>query len=296
MIRLNGVEVPFRKYPNGETLMPEINPQPAPDMFHAEGGRAGVGFHAIELQWESDQDLVNLWLLANHLDGQKTLTVLYMPYSRMDRTDEEGNVCFSLEYIADLINMMGFHVVGIVEPHSDKTLELVTNSVPIWVTGPMVNELVVPAIGFNPFMDTLVFPDEGAAKRYGDMFPEAHNTLVGTKERDFHTGKITGLRIQRTRVEKRLRPKALIVDDLCSRGGTFMDAGQQLKDMGFAQVYLYVTHLEHTVMDGPLLKPGSPINQVFATDTMRWTGGTLLSPELTVYPLTQVNRDDRLEA
>lgn len=260
MIRLNGVEVEFGNYPNGETLVPEI-------VQHGDIP------HGVELRYETDADLIHLWLLAGHLRGLKKLTIAYMPYSRMDRA--VGNHCFSLEHIATLINEMEFDVVYIVEPHSDGTLHRVARSRSVTVSDQLLHTWVFPEVGFDQDLDYVVFPDEGASTRYARWLSEEQKYITATKTRDFDTGEITGIVVADVDqyglpVRAHGDSKAVIWDDLCSRGGTFMGVGQQLKDMGFAEVHLYVTHLESTVLEGPLLKEGSPIDSVYATDSMQW--------------------------
>lgn len=265
MITLNGVEVKFGQYPNGETLMPEIDPIPSIP-WRAEVGPPG---HHVMFSYETDADLMHLFLLGCHLDNPKVLTITYMPYSRMDRA--VGNHCFSLQYVADLINQMGFNKVHIIEPHSDVTTDLILNSQAVFISEKIVPEWVFREVGFDRDVDYVVFPDEGAAKRYGSQLPGDIRYITATKKRDFDTGQITEITVEQplARVAQ-LGAKAVIWDDLCSRGGTFMGVGQQLKDMGFAEVHLYVTHLEWAVTEGSLLKEGSPIDSVYATDSMGW--------------------------
>lgn len=43
------------------------------------------------------------------------------------------------------------------------------------------------------------------------------------------------------------------MDDLCSKGGTFMLTASKLKEIGATEIYLVVTHCENTVFQGELL-------------------------------------------
>lgn len=45
----------------------------------------------------------------------------------------------------------------------------------------------------------------------------------------------------------------LIVDDICSKGGTFYHSAKALKAAGANDVYLYVTHCENTIFKGELI-------------------------------------------
>ena len=59
----------------------------------------------------------------------------------------------------------------------------------------------------------------------------------------------------------------LIVDDICSRGGTFYYSAKALKEYGVGDIYLYVSHLENSVHDGDMIKSGL-IKKVFSTNSI----------------------------
>lgn len=59
----------------------------------------------------------------------------------------------------------------------------------------------------------------------------------------------------------------LIVDDICSRGGTLYHSAKALKAAGAKNVSLYVTHLEVTVMIGDLPDSGL-IDHIYTTKSI----------------------------
>jgi ribose-phosphate pyrophosphokinase len=59
----------------------------------------------------------------------------------------------------------------------------------------------------------------------------------------------------------------LIVDDICSRGGTFFHSAKALKAAGANKIYLYVTHLETTVFNGELLNSGL-VEKIYTTNSI----------------------------
>ena len=61
--------------------------------------------------------------------------------------------------------------------------------------------------------------------------------------------------------------RVLIVDDICSRGGTFFYSAQKLKEAGATDIYLYVTHCENTILEGELIKSGL-VTRIFTTDSI----------------------------
>ena len=107
------------------------------------------------------------------------------------------------------------------------------------------------------------YPDEGAMKRYSSLldFPYA----FGIKKRDWETGNILGLEVMNKEIVK--DKNILIIDDICSKGGTFYYAAKALKELGAHSIYLYVTHCEKTITSGNIYY-GNEIAQIFTTNSI----------------------------
>ena len=195
--------------------------------------------NGIEWHFEDNGDFIKLFTLKNYLDEQDTrsrLTIGYMPYSRMDRQND--SYAFSLKYACKMINDMGFYKVIVREPHSDVTPALLDRCTVYDWCMEKVEEL------FSEYYDgTFFFPDAGAQKRYETDKLYA----VGYKKRDFATGEIIEFSIQGDVGET-----VMIVDDLCSRGGTFVHSAIELKKKGAKVVNLLVAHCEKNVFTGEL--------------------------------------------
>jgi ribose-phosphate pyrophosphokinase len=101
-------------------------------------------------------------------------------------------------------------------------------------------------------------------KRYSDMAQMEY--AFGIKKRNWETGKIEGLDVAGC-VDKINGSNILIVDDICSRGGTFYHSAKKLKELGANKIYLYVTHCENTILDGDLLTSGL-IEKVYTTNSI----------------------------
>jgi ribose-phosphate pyrophosphokinase len=65
--------------------------------------------------------------------------------------------------------------------------------------------------------------------------------------------------------------KVIIIDDLCSKGGTFILSAEKLKAVGAAEVYLIVAHCEEAVSQGKILE-SDLITKVFTTDSILQPG------------------------
>lgn len=252
MIYLNGQKLDFEKFPNGET---KVNGEQIVGLNNAS--------NTVTLKYESDDDLIKLMFVKRYLDTisrHAYLRILYMPYSRMDRV--EGNSVFTLKYASEFINSLKFDRIYVLEPHSDVTTALLNNAVAKHTTVSLLAK-TIKEVGFCDYNeDYLFFPDAGAQKRYS-MFK--YPSLVGYKSRDFQTGRINGLE-----VVGNAKPgfKAIIVDDLCSYGGTFILSAQRLKEMGASEIYLVVTHCENSIFKGDVFKKDNLINKVFTSDSI----------------------------
>jgi ribose-phosphate pyrophosphokinase len=272
MIKVNGKEVVFESFPNGETL---LKADSLPEKMTTIRG--------ISFKYENDSDLIKLMLLKNFIDSKHCanfipLTIYYMPYSRMDRT--ENGSPFTLKYVADFINGLGFKTVKIVEPHSDVTPALVNNSESVYVNFDLI-EQVKKEVGFDDELDYLMFPDAGAGKRYSKM--KNKNVIIGNKVRDFETGKITEMSLQSEFDSS--SEKVIIVDDLSSYGGTFVMSAEALRKEGFKEIYLLVAHAENAIFKGELF---NHMTKVFTTDTILDADHTLVSTKLKVYDIEEV--------
>ena len=257
MIKVNGIPIRTETFPNRETKVKDfISQVKTPDCL-------------VELKYESDQDLINLMFIKNRLDDlgkSPSLFVRYMPYSRMDR-QIEGDL-FTLKYVAGFIAKMGFTKVTVMEPHSSATLDLLraqgVNANVIYPTKKWVQQIMGQDNYTN--RDHVAFPDKGAQMRYHDIEQTLPNVLTFDKVRDPYTGKIQGIDLASGAVNK--ASKCIILDDLCSRGGTFMAVGDKLKTSGAKQVDLLVAHCEDTIFDGDLLKKDSPVDTIYTSDSL----------------------------
>lgn len=258
MITLNGMVVSIDNFPDGTILMKHN-----PGIYY--NGTANL----IDWDYENDREFLALIYLVKHLRrlGRNNieLSMPYIPNARQDRVKNPEDV-FTLKYFAELLNSLELDKVTVLDPHSNVSEALINNVVVLKPT-PYIDAAIYDIqYQYGVSLDNLLmfYPDEGAAKRYSDMmkFPYAY----GVKRRDWETGKIVGLDIIDN--GNHLRNKdVLIVDDICSRGGTFYHSAKKLKELGVNDIYLYVSHCENTILEGELLK-GDLIKRVYTTDSI----------------------------
>ena len=247
MIFVNNKQVPLGKFPDNTLMLKELNKY------------FGFG-ELVEITWhyENDAELFALICIRKYADQFYPKYVeLYMPYcphARQDRVKNNGDV-FTLKYFADVINSLNFSRVVVFDAHSNVSLALIdrvrnTNPAPFIEKAILnIGQTITTKENEGSTSSLIAFyPDEGAMKRYSDdtKLPYA----FGIKKRDWATGKIEGLTIQNQELVN--GKDVLIIDDICSRGGTFYHTAKALKAAGAARIFLYVSHLERTVLDGDL--------------------------------------------
>lgn len=235
---------------------------------------------SIEWFYEDDAELFMLICIKQHLDASPyqrskvRLALPYIPHARMDRVKEPEDV-FTLKYFCEIINSLNFSYVEVFDAHSNVSLALLDRVVPIdygeffrvalrhlvyQVSGEVSHEARMKV-----YDDLVLFyPDEGAMKRYSEhsQFPYA----FGIKNRNWKTGKIESLQIfNRGLVNNK---DILIVDDICSKGGTFYHSAKALQEAGARKIYLCVSHAENTMVDGAMYNTPGLIEHIFTADTI----------------------------
>lgn len=234
-----------------------------------------VYINAIEWKYESDAELFTLICARRHYaECEIALFLPYIPHARMDRVKDSTDV-FTLKYFCEIINSLNFTEVHVLDAHSNVSLALLDRV----IQQPVVNTIhkcldrLVFEIGHDCSHETrkevykdlvLFFPDEGSMKRYSGEFDFPY--AFGIKKRDWKTGAIMGLQIVNEELVK--DKNILIIDDICSRGGTFLHSAKALKAAGAANVYLYITHAEHTMVDGEMYNDPDLVKKIYTTETI----------------------------
>lgn len=257
MIELNKNDVHVSKFPDGTLLLKEKLPEAHP----TNGQRPSA-----EITWlfENNEELVTLIYLVGHLRSHGiadlSLHMPYIPNARQDRVKTPEDV-FTLKYFAEIINGLHFESVTVLDPHSAVS-EALINRIRVRTPKPYVQKVLEQISTDEP--PTMFYPDEGACKRYSGMFRLPY--AFGIKNRDWQTGDIKGLEVSGMTDCIRGR-RVLIMDDICSRGGTFYFSAQKLKALGAGEIYLYVSHCENTILEGDVLSSGL-IERVFTTNSI----------------------------
>lgn len=243
MILFNDQKVLIEQYPDGT------------QRIHLDV--EGAGDSDIKWLYENDAELASLIYITKHFrnknQGKLTLWLYYVPNARMDRTHNADEV-FTLKYFAETINWLAFDRVKILDPHSNVTPALLDRCSAVDLKKIIcgIMEEIEKKAGEEV---VLYFPDAGAYKKYTEMFPE-RRSCYGSKHRDWDTGKILGLTVEKCGLD--LNGKTvLMIDDIVAYGGTMHYGAVELKKLGAKEVYAYCSHAEMSVLDeekGTLLK------------------------------------------
>ena len=253
MIKVNGIIIEQGHFPDG-TLLTKLDPY---DNSLVDGVDIVVEWH-----YENDAELFTLICIKKHLDHYFSgvnyihLFMPYVPHARMDRVKNSDEV-FTLKYFCEVINSLHFDIVFITDVHSNVSLGLLNHVVHLNVYSQIEKARV------DCGAQVLCYPDEGAMKRYSSdiKYPYA----FGIKKRNWESGKIERLDLVYGELVK--DKDVLIVDDICSRGGTFLHTAKALKEAGANNIYLYITHCETSIFDGEMISSGL-ITGIYTTDSI----------------------------
>jgi len=273
MIKINGEEIIIERFYDGTPRI-KVNEK------YGE-------LRSVTLDWiyENDAELVSLIMINGHLREHGVekifLNMPYLPNARMDRTENEEEV-FTLKYFCKVINGMSFDGITVYDAHSRVGVALLDKVVDINPKNDVI--IVLIKIGaldeyLNIIDDNFIlyFPDDGAAKRYSKMFPNIP-FAYGDKDRDWKTGKIIDTKVKDNGIDLAGK-NVLIIDDICSKGGTFYYSSKKLKELGVHKINLFATHCENIVLEGQILDSGL-IEKLYTVDTIF----TKTHPKIEVIP------------
>ena len=178
----------------------------------------------------------DLIALLEWADIRKTLrlpkiaVIPYLPAARQDR-----GLPFSAKVYANLINSANLDKVICIDPHSD-VMPALLNNVEIINSHSLTDIVAV----LQPY-SAVIAPDSGASKRAYEVAKRMNVPMFQAwKHRDPATGALTGFGCETVRANRANGP-ALVVDDICDGGGTFMGLAESLK-YDKEDIHLYITH------------------------------------------------------
>lgn|SRR3990167_9111536 len=199
----------------------------------------------IDAKIRGSGDLMQLFLAADAVFTSYPyrdviLKVLYFPYARQDRACRPGE-SYSLSVVANMIASLPFKRVIIADPHSPKVIQLLEArnvSVQTVTTVDVFGNRPQPVL---PNL-LLVAPDKGAEKRVAELADFLLVPYIVFSKVRAESGNITNMEYVSASTKLDGPYNALVIDDICDGGGTFLALAALLKPYGFLSVNLYVTH------------------------------------------------------
>ena len=230
----------------------------------------------IDISWfyDSDDELFQIQCIVDyladlsfHTTNRLNLFMPYIPNARMDRVKVSDEI-FSLKSFAKIINYMIFDNIVVVDPHSNVS-EALFNRLFVISVRDIIKHYLSKYIDLNEENLLFFFPDEGAVKKYSDQISIFGIPYIyGIKKRDWRSGKITGLEVRTDTIDDfdlSEHYHIVIIDDICSKGGTFYHSAVELKKIFTdVDIDLYVSHLENSVWEGEMINSGL-INHIYTT-------------------------------
>lgn len=226
----------------------------------------GVTIQASLAGTDIHEHLAGLILLSDAIHGinpkvPQVLQLPYLPYSRGDRRFVDGD-CHGLATFGAMLSAGEFKEVRTLDVHHFAHANMfIDNLVNVM---PRV-EILRAIVDFEDYTGTkpvILFPDAGAARRYKNCIPADLTVLYADKKRDAATGKLTGFTVP-------IIPgsAALIIDDLCDGGGTFLGIASAVRHA--PKLGLYVTHGVFSQGIQKLASRfGGPFERIYATDSV----------------------------
>jgi len=195
----------------------------------------------------------------------------YMPYGRQDRRTSP-NQPDSLAVFAKMLNCMQYNSVYTLDPHSKVQNDKINNLFRV-----THEHYIKRAIeDFKP--EVLVCPDEGAIKRVCTI-SELYDIPVSFAEkvREPTTGRITHYEMVPSIINGKdtifSAPvqglRALVIDDICDGGATFILLGKALKKAKCEFFGLYVTHGIFSKGFDSLVYPNGDYDKIYTTTSFR---------------------------
>lgn len=266
----NPLEVNFVQFSGGER--------------HVQLGAFQNAFqYILRADLRSSDDVFDLLLTADALvqkfeECELYIEIPYLPYARQDRVCAPGQA-FSLKVLAGILSQIqNVKKIAIWDCHSAVGVEL-TGALNIAAQDIIKanNRLIALIMDLD---SVIICPDKGAVNRTQNIVTafekdfQPNPIVYCEKMRDPSTGQITHTSVKVDSLEGRT---AIITDDICDGGYTFIKVAEQLKAKGASKVILFVTHGIFSkgldVFDGL-------IDHVFTTDSFEHAP----DPRLTIIP------------
>lgn len=183
------------------------------------------------------EQLAVIYALPMHLARTFNIIIPFYPVGTMERVSVYGEIATAKSFARMLSATPMSPIITIIDIHAQPgQFYFDDNRIrPKLVSAmPLLKERIKRIMGLH--FTTIAFPDDGAHKRFGKMFPE-YPHIICNKVRMSNGKKVVTI--------KEGKPKGrhvIIVDDLIQTGGTLIECRNALIKAGASAVSAYATH------------------------------------------------------
>lgn len=229
MIVINRKNIEIIEYPNGEIGIKNLS------VFDND--------ERINIKWNVEnlfKEIFILQLIQYRFKNKKKLYLYtdYLPFSREDKIINDQLPTYEILY-KDLLN--NFSKIVTIDNHSIKNDSIIESQRERWINELLYRKIFLDFVHQDKRFLT-VFPDESSFERYKNIVFRLNdegeidqtNTFyaIFKKERNDYNGKINKMSIKEINSFKDKKPfNLLIIDDICSFGGTFVNSVKMLKKL-----------------------------------------------------------------
>lgn len=223
--------------------------------------------HVLQLTLLTDA----LWHVVARMGGtgpgvHVSLVLPYLPYSRADRRFVEGD-CYGLKVFGDIVNSLCYDKVFTLDVHSSKSNRFIANLHSISAET-ILNQVFGAMKYYGIEKPVILVPDKGAKLRYDFDSMPGQKVYTCDKVRDAKSGILSGFEVPKIKENT-----AIIIDDICDGGGTFLGLADECFKVNphlVGNLYLYVTH---GIFSKGLDELSKRFKFIFTTDSMKRNAG-----------------------
>lgn len=220
--------------------------------------------------WDDMQKLLVIAAALRRMDANPEVFIPYIFGSRSDRSFESSGINYVKEVIAPLLNAQNFKRISTMDPHSLALENAIDNLVVSQLTLHLQKRTVLALTDNFEKPISIVCPDNGAYKKTWALCEALNSWTEGKLEIDFvHCEKIRNLQGQITHTKVSHSPKfdtALIVDDICDGGRTFLEIAKTPEFNKKMNLNLWVTH---GIFSKGLKELAQKFDHIFTTNSVQ---------------------------
>jgi ribose-phosphate pyrophosphokinase len=224
----------------GEPVEFKTSTFPAGEVYIKVTVPIGTRSVRINSRCRGSLDLMMIMMAVDALQRQGVryieLFLPYFPYSRQDRVCENGE-SFSLKVVAFMLASSGINRIITYDAHSNVALTMLDSKLRDYDNHREVLDFV-DFIQPKGKKLALICPDAGAVKKTEKLYNTGmFDTVVYCSKR-----RVNGTVIISDIHNNLSGMTAIVVDDICDGGRTFIELGKKLRERNVDQMHLFVSH------------------------------------------------------